>query len=224
MPAGKYLRTPEIRLKISLTKKGKKLPALSHEHKRKLSEGRTGKKHWMFGKHLTEEHKKKISNSEKGRTHSEETRRKMSISAMGKKGTFGNLGHNHSMVTRQKIKDTLKQRFPNGRKDSIETRLKKSNALKGEKNIHWKGGITETNKAIRNSFEMKQWKRDNLARDDYKCIWCGSKKNLQIDHIKPFSLFPELRFELSNGRTLCKECHTITDSYLGNFNKNYKSI
>ena len=32
-------------------------------------------------------------------------------------------------------------------------------------------------------------------------------------HIKPFADYPDLRFELSNGRTLCVPCHTKTPTY-----------
>ena len=57
--------------------------------------------------------------------------------------------------------------------------------------------------------EYRQWRNDVFKRDNFTCIWCGDSKrsNLQADHIKQWVKYPELRFELSNGQTLCKECH-----------------
>lgn len=77
----------------------------------------------------------------------------------------------------------------------------------------YKGGITPINKKIRNSSEYKIWRRAVLERDNYTCVWCSCKEKLHADHIKPFYLFPELRFAIDNGRTLCEPCHKTTDTW-----------
>ena len=85
----------------------------------------------------------------------------------------------------------------------------------------WKGGITPINKKIRHSMGFNLWRIAVFKRDNWTCIWCGarSKKGkaviLEADHIKPFALYPELRFAIDNGRTLCKECHKTTETYGG---------
>lgn len=94
-------------------------------------------------------------------------------------------------------------------------------SLRGEKNPMWKGGITPLNLRIRMSYQYKLWRKSVFERDNYTCQECskiGGKLN--ADHIKPFAYFPLLRFELSNGRTLCVDCHKQTDTYLSKI-KNY---
>lgn len=91
----------------------------------------------------------------------------------------------------------------------------------GDKNPSWKGGVTSKNKLIRGSVQYKKWRNSVFERDCYTCQHCNAKsgkgKHVQLnaDHIKPFALFPELRFELSNGRTLCVECHRKTNTWGG---------
>ena len=101
----------------------------------------------------------------------------------------------------------------------IETRIKISNAQKGEKGSRWKGGVTEIHRLIRSSLEYRLWREAVFKRDNYTCIWCGAKNGngyhveINADHIKPFAYFPELRFAIDNGRTLCVDCHKKTDTY-----------
>jgi 5-methylcytosine-specific restriction endonuclease McrA len=59
------------------------------------------------------------------------------------------------------------------------------------------------------------WRQRVFARDGSKCVQCGSAQHLQSDHIKPFSTFPDLRYDVSNGRVLCHDCHKKTDTYGG---------
>ena len=101
--------------------------------------------------------------------------------------------------------------------NAIKTMFK-SKDVRGSANKNWKGGITPISKKIRNSLEYKEWRETIFKRDNYTCILCGNNQsgNLNADHIKPFALYPELRFNLSNGRTLCIECHKKTSSYLNN--------
>ena len=85
--------------------------------------------------------------------------------------------------------------------------------IRGENHWNWKGGVREENVRIRKSPEYRQWRKDVFQRDGWTCVKCGYKSKLKsdirADHIKPFSLFPELRLDVSNGRTLCLKCDAI---------------
>lgn len=79
----------------------------------------------------------------------------------------------------------------------------------GEKSPAWKGGISPINARIRSSENFLKWRKAVFKRDNYTCVKCGKKGNINADHIKPFSIFPELRFDINNGQTLCIECHKV---------------
>lgn len=79
---------------------------------------------------------------------------------------------------------------------------------KGAESHMWRGGLTPENMRVRGSIQIKNWRDNVFARDDYTCTCCGARGGkLEADHIMPFSLYPELRFSVFNGRTMCKSCH-----------------
>ena len=88
----------------------------------------------------------------------------------------------------------------------------------GEKNKMWKGGISSVNTKIRNSKEYKDWRKKVIERDG-KCVLCDSIENLRADHIKPQSLYPELRFDINNGRTICFKCDLLSNTFGGRVKK-----
>lgn len=101
-----------------------------------------------------------------------------------------------------------------GKTPSVTHKKKLSLAMRGDKNHQWKGGVTEENKRIRRSLEYRVWREAVFKRDGWRCLWCGQRGGkLNADHIKPFSQFPDLRFDLSNGRTLCVLCHRKTETW-----------
>lgn len=89
---------------------------------------------------------------------------------------------------------------------------------RAEHHFRFKNASSEAEK-LRKSPAYKTWRTAVFIRDDKKCVWCGSKKNIEADHIKPRYLFPELTLELSNGRTLCNTCHRKTRSYMNAYLK-----
>jgi len=82
---------------------------------------------------------------------------------------------------------------------------------------NYKGGLTDKNKLIKGSPAYKRWRAEVLRRDGWSCVQCGyrshKRRDIEVDHIKPFALFPELRLDVNNGRTLCLDCHSLTPSY-----------
>ena len=102
----------------------------------------------------------------------------------------------------------------NGYVHSPETREKLRQAFKGEKSHWWRGGVTEENYRLRRGSRFKTWRKAVFSRDNWTCQSCKIRGGvLHPHHIKPFATFPDLRFEVYNGITLCIECHKQTDNY-----------
>lgn len=91
----------------------------------------------------------------------------------------------------------------------------------GEKNINYKHGLSSV-RPPRDLAKTNRWRRRVYARDNYTCQRCGydKGKRLQAHHIKSWINYPESRFDISNGITLCIPCHRWVHSKQ-NINKEY---
>lgn len=114
-----------------------------------------------------------------GKKHTLESRKKMSAWQIGRK---------HTEETKRKISQSGK-----GRKVSEETRKKKS----GANHPMWKGG------------GVTWMKLQARLRDNDVCQICGLREPeiMQVDHIQPRALYPELAAVLENLMTVCPNCH-----------------
>jgi 5-methylcytosine-specific restriction endonuclease McrA len=88
--------------------------------------------------------------------------------------------------------------------------------IMGENNYQWKKNRTEYQDKclLRASVRWKEWRRAVFERDRYTCQECGRVGvYLESHHIIPvrtLGLDSPLLFEITNGITLCRPCHTKT--------------
>lgn len=174
----------------------------------------------MKGRVRSKQHCENISKALKGKNIPLEVRAKISKTLMGHPATRGTTGMRLSKETRLKMSiirfGKPKTKGRTGMPHTLETRRKISEIHKKnrEKNHFWRGGITNLNRTIRGSIEYKLWREAVFKRDNWTCVFCLKRgERLEADHIKPFSKYVELRFDVSNGRTLCVPCHKTTDTY-----------
>lgn len=162
--------------------------------------------HPALGKHwnLSVEQRERISVAKSGEPLSDSHRAALSKAKLGK-----------SILHLIKNKDAVAKKIS----DALIGKAQPWN--RGENHPNWQGGITPLNFKIRNSLEMKEWRRQVFKRDDFTCRLCKKRGGkLHADHIVPFAIAPLLRFDLKNGRTLCVSCHRQTDTWGGRAVKN----
>ena len=221
----------ETKQKISKAKRGKKL---SLEHKKKISIACKGKK-------LSSATKEKIRKAKTGKTRkpfSAEWLNNLSVAQQNRKyyKPVGMTGKVHSKETKIKMSEKAKgNKNWLGKKHSKKTKNLLSKIRIGAKNPAWKKGSSALSSRLRNINLYYEWRLKVFERDKFTCQECGDSTggNLQAHHIIAFAdllqtykitstkegLLCKQLWELSNGITLCTECHKLTDSYAKNRKK-----
>ena len=102
--------------------------------------------------------------------------------------------------------------------------LHRRNTPSGKRHLWYNHGLSDENRKTRRYIEVskiyKDWQKLVFNTDKYKCVKCGccsrkDKKTLCAHHILPWLNWPELRYELKNGVTLCTKCHNKYHSLYG---------
>ena len=95
----------------------------------------------------------------------------------------------------------------------------KPGSMTGSKSPFWRDNATEKNWSFRHKWVYQEWRKSVLKRDKNQCVQCGSRDNLNVDHIIPFSIDKNSRLDINNGRVLCRPCHIETDTWGGRASK-----
>jgi len=181
--------TDEMRLKMSKIHKGK---IVSETTRVRMSEA--AKLKWQ-----NPEYQKQISQINKLWERTPEMKLKMSKAHKGK-----TLNEAHRKKIGKSVALTLQ-----------DPKIRKKMGKKGSSNPNWKGGITPETIKLRNAERYKKWREKVFKRDNYTCRICGERGGkLNAHHCKSFAKYPELRYRVKNGITLCADCHRLTDTYL----------
>jgi|SRR5579872_2654036 len=141
-----------------------------------------------------EEHRKKISIANTGRIQSDQEKRKRAMSLLGNKSRTGMKNSEEAKLRVSKALTGIKRPY-----------------LVGENNPRWVKDRTKLKISYLEDYnkEYQEWMFAVKNRDNWKCkinnIDC--KGQLEAHHILPKRDYPELRYEVNNGITLCHFHH-----------------
>lgn len=88
----------------------------------------------------------------------------------------------------------------------------------GENNYNWKGGYDNEKIRFRKTFEFKSFVKAVLKRDNYTCQCCNRNSHqtkMVVHHKDGYNWCVEKRTDVTNGVTLCEDCHKLFHSMYG---------
>ena len=120
---------------------------------------------------------------------------------------FPNKYHPTRVFCSKKCKNNLGSMY--GKKRSKESKKRLSVKYFGSGNPFWKGGISLNKpRSGKEGTKHRQWRKKLLEKHGRLCNRCGTTEGrFEVDHIKPYSIHPKIRWRLDNGQVLCVSCH-----------------
>lgn len=122
------------------------------------------------------------------------------------KNIFETIPSNHKKCCSKECYYKRISSFLKGKPKSVEHNKNVSLALKK----HFDKVGRKIHKRSYHSFDKKyiDWRKSVFEKDNYTCQVCGKIGGIIFPHhIRLWSIYPELRYNINNGITVCKTCH-----------------
>lgn len=138
-----------------------------------------------------------------------------------KGNTLGKANKGRKVTWGDKVSQGLKRAYQEGRCEGFQPdhpflgNLSNPNHFQ-KGHIPWNKGHHKSTARRRKLHKDVLWRQAIFERDNYTCQYCGARNGngktiyFEAHHIKSYADYPDLRYELDNGITLCKECHSST--------------
>lgn len=78
----------------------------------------------------------------------------------------------------------------------------------GEGNPNYNPNLLMEERKGKRGYAVERWATAVKRRDNFTCQVCGSKEKIIAHHINSYKSDKENRYNVENGITLCRECHT----------------
>ncbi len=166
------------------------------------------------GRKISEEHKQKISKAQKGRKH---------LPQQGYQKGHGLLGNNSTSKGKtwkwsQESKENFSNNYCGDKHHSTGTKMSPKlkeilSKFKGENSPVYIKDRTKLKKSSKKHLDSayKEWMLGVKNRDNWKCKLSNTDCNgrLEAHHILNWIDYPEERYKIENGITLCKFHHPV---------------
>ncbi len=77
----------------------------------------------------------------------------------------------------------------------------------GSSNPNWRGGGSPERQRLYATSEGREFMRSVRRRDEFRCVECGSTRQLHVHHLRGWAEYPAGRLDPDNAVTLCRGCH-----------------